>query len=65
MMGDRDKRDEQSRYQRECIATAAMAAILTATGSDWRYMDSDDVEDIAFAATRHADALIKELHSGS
>ena len=51
--------------QRERIATAAMAAILTATGSDWRYMDSDDVEDIAFAAIRHADALIKELHSGS
>lgn len=50
--------------QRERIATAAMAAILTATGSDWRYMDSDDVEDIAFAATRHADALIKELHNG-
>ena len=65
MIGDRDKRDEQKHYQRECIATAAMAAILTATGSDWRYMDSDDVEDIAFAATRHADALIKELHSGS
>lgn len=51
--------------QRERIATAALAAILTATGSDWRYMDSDDVEDITFAAIRHADALIKELHSGS
>ena len=50
--------------QRDRIATAAMAAILTATGSDWRYMDSDDVEDIAFAAIRYADTLIKELHNG-
>lgn len=49
--------------QRDRIATAAMAAILTATGSDWRYMDSDDVEDIAKSAIRHANALIKELHS--
>lgn len=50
--------------QRDRIATAAMAAILTATGSDWRYMDSYDVEGVAKSAIKHANALIKELNRG-
>lgn len=55
MMGDRDKRDEQSRYQRERIATAAMAAILSRRSGG-------TYQDIARSATKYADALIKELH---
>lgn len=53
--------DEQYK-QRERMATAAMEAILTSVGSDWRYMDIDDIQDIAHSATRHADALIEELN---
>ena len=57
MIGDRDKRDEQNYYQRERIATAAMAAILSRRSVGGTY------EDIAKSATKYADALIKELHS--
>lgn len=55
MMGDRDKRDEQSRYQRERIATAAMAALITRASGGMQ-------EQVAEAAVKYADALIKELH---
>lgn len=44
--------------QRERIATAAMAAILSRRSVGGTY------EDIAKSATKYADALIKELHSG-
>lgn len=43
--------------QRERIATAAMAAILSRRSGG-------TYQDIARSAIKHANALIKELHSG-
>lgn len=60
MIGDRDKRDEQNYYQRERIATAAMAAIISNEGNSMR-----SAESMAETAVYYANALIKELHSGS
>ena len=57
MIGDRDKRDEQRYYQRERIATTAMAALISRS-------KSGVYEDIAKSAIKYANALIKELHSG-
>ncbi len=56
MTPDRQHKEEQAHYQRERIATAAMAAALSRRSVGGTY------EDIAKTATKYADALIKELN---
>lgn len=57
MTPDRDKKDQELRWQRERMATAAMAAIVT------RRPENDHFAHItAKLAVDYADALIEELN---